>query len=103
LDPYIHPWEYGTYLIGEHKYDEAINEFKMQIAAHPEDADMSWGISKVYWLKGMYNASQEAYERGLELQNDPKAKAEVHRVWLAGGEPAVERWGANRLTAYARH
>jgi hypothetical protein len=59
-------------------------------------------FSKLYWLKGMYKESQERYERTLDLQHDTQAKAAAHKAWIAGGEPAVERWDAKNIKALAR-
>lgn len=102
LDPFIHPWELGAFYLNERKFDDAINEFKMQIAAHPQDPDMADSISKAYWLKGAYKESQAELERALGLQGDVKGKSAAHQAWIAGGEPAVERWGAENTKALAR-
>ncbi len=102
LDPFIHPWELGTYYMQERKFDDAISELKLQVAAHPHDPDVAGTLSKAYWLKGMYKESQEELERSLELYGDNTGKTQSHQAWLKGGEPAVERWGADRVKARAR-
>ncbi len=102
LDPFIHPWELGTFYMGERKFDDAITELKLQITAHPLDPYIAGTLSKAYWLKGMYKESQEELERSFELDGDKTGKTEAHQAWLKGGEPAVERWGAERLKARAR-
>ncbi|HUA14062.1 MAG TPA: winged helix-turn-helix domain-containing protein, partial [Verrucomicrobiae bacterium] len=102
LDPFIHPWELGNFYRSERKFDDAMNEFKMQVAAHPRDPDMAFNLSGVYWLKGMYKESQAELERALELEGDLKRKIAVHRAWVDGGEPAAERWGAENTKAEAR-
>lgn len=102
LDPFIHPWELGTYYMSERKFDQAVQELKLQNAAHPQDSDILFDLSGAYWLEGKYPESQDAYERALGLQNGQQKKEEAHKVWLAGGEPAVERWGAEQIKAQAR-
>ena len=102
LDPFIHPWEVGRFYTDAGQYDAAIDEFRMQSRAHPDDSDMVNGLSKVYWLKGMYKESQEELERALEMEHNSKDLAAVHKAWLNGGEKAVEQWGANNIKAQAR-
>jgi tetratricopeptide (TPR) repeat protein len=101
LDPFMHPWELGTFYINTHQYDKALKELSMQTAARPDDPDIAFALSKLYWLKGMYKESQERYERALDLQHDTQTKAAAHKAWLAGGETAVERWGAKNIKALA--
>jgi hypothetical protein len=74
----------------------------MQRLARPDDSDIAMNLAKLYWLKGMYKESQSEYERGLDLQHDTQTKAAAHQAWIAGGEPAVERWGVKNIKALAR-
>jgi len=101
LDPFIHPWELGSYYTTERRFDDAIQELKMRIVAHPNDADIRAAISKTYWLRGMYQESQQEYEQSLELQHDSATQAAAHKAWVSGGETAVEHWGAERIKALA--
>jgi hypothetical protein len=50
----------------------------------------------------MYKESQQALEKGLQLENRPKEAAAAHQAWEHGGEKAVERWGADNIKAQAR-
>ena len=102
LDPFMHPWELGAFYTNTRQYDKALKELTMQTAARPDDPDIALALSKLYWLKGMYKESQERYERAFDLQHNTQTKAAAHRAWIAGGEPAVERWGAANMKSLAR-
>jgi TolB-like protein/DNA-binding winged helix-turn-helix (wHTH) protein/Tfp pilus assembly protein PilF len=102
LDPFIHPWELGWFYTNERKFDDAIKELKLQTVAHPQDSGIAYFLSSAYWLKGMYRQSQEQLEFALESERDLQGKTEAHKAWVSGGEPAVERWSANRFKALAR-
>ena len=102
LDPFMHPWELGYFYIGTRQYDAAFKELNMQRTARPNDSDIAFNLANLYWLKGMYKESQSEYERALDLTHDTAAKAAVHQAWITGGEPAVERWGADHMKALAR-
>jgi TolB-like protein/DNA-binding winged helix-turn-helix (wHTH) protein/Flp pilus assembly protein TadD len=102
LDPFEHIWELGVFYTNIHQYDTALKELNMQRLARPDDPDIAFNLSKLYWLKGMYKESQSEYERGFDLQHDPAARAAAHQAWITGGEPAVERWGAKHIKALAR-
>ncbi len=102
LDPFMHPWELGSFYINTRQYDKALKELSMQTVARPDDPDIAFTLSKLYWLKGMYKESQERYERGFDLQHDTQSRAAAHKAWIAGGEPAVERWGAANIKSLAR-
>ena len=102
LDPFMHPWELGAFYVSTRQYDAAFQELNMQRTARPDDSDIAFTLSNLYWLKGMYKESQSEYERGLELTHDTATKAASHQAWITGGEPAVERWGASHIKALAR-
>ena len=102
LDPFMHPWELGSFYVGTRQYDAAFKELNMQRTARPDDSDIAFTLSNLYWLKGMYKESQSEYERGLELTHDTATKAASHQAWITGGEPAVERWGADHMKVLAR-
>jgi len=102
LDPFAHDWELGVFYTNIRKYDEALKELTMRRVAVPNDPDIAANLAKLYWLKGMYKESQSEYEHTLDLQHDSTTKAAAHHAWVTGGEPAVERWGANNIKALAR-
>ncbi len=103
LDPFVHTWELGAFYIGIRQYDAALKELNIQRAARPDDSEIASSLAKLYWLKGMYQESQSEYERSLDLQHDSATKDAAHHVWITGGEPAVERWGAAHMKALARN
>ena len=102
LDPFAHDWELGVFYTNIRQYDAALKELTMRSVAVPNDPDIASNLAKLYWLKGMYKESQSEYEHLLDLQHDSATKAAAHRAWITGGEPAVERWGANNIKALAR-
>jgi TolB-like protein/DNA-binding winged helix-turn-helix (wHTH) protein/Tfp pilus assembly protein PilF len=102
LDPFMHPWELGTFYIDTRQYDKALKELSMQTVARPDDPDIAFALSKLYWLKGMYKESQERYERAFDLRHDTQTKTAAHQAWIAGGEPAVERWGSAHIKTLVR-
>jgi tetratricopeptide (TPR) repeat protein len=73
----------------------------MQSRVRPNDSEMPFDLSKVYWLKGMYKEAQQELEKSLDMDRNSKDLAAVHKAWLQGGEKAVEQWGANNLKAQA--
>jgi len=101
LDPFARPWGLGQFYIETRQYDAAINEFRQQHLARPNDDIIEMDLSKAYWLKGMYKESEEALEDGLRMENDQKALDAVHKAWVQGGETAVEKWGVESTKALA--
>ena len=102
LDPFMHPWGLGAFYISTRQYDKAMKELSMQKVARPNDSDIAFALSNLYWLEGMYTESQAENERALDLIHDPATKAASHHAWITGGETAVERLGAANLKALAR-
>jgi TolB-like protein/DNA-binding winged helix-turn-helix (wHTH) protein len=102
LEPFARSWGLGEYLIDDRKYDAAIAELTMQSKSGRYEDEVAFYLSQAYWLKGMYKESQRELERGYEINHDSKGLAEVHQVWLRGGERAVEQWGANSIKTLAR-
>ena len=102
LDPFMHPWELGIFYLHLRQYDKALKEFTMQSLARPDDLYIAYGLSMAYWQKGMYKEWEEQQERAIDLQHDSERKATVHKEWLTGREPAVEREAATDIKALAR-
>ncbi len=102
LDQYARSWGLGSFYIALRKYDAAIDELRLQSQARPDDTQVRWYLSEAYWLKGMYPQSEQEFEKAFELQGLPKMAAAAHKVWIKGGETAVEQWGANNLESEAR-
>ena len=102
LDQYSRSWGLGAFYIDLRKYDAAIDELRLQEQARPSDPHVRWTLAEAYWLKGMYKESEQEYEKVYELQGKPEMAAAAHKVWLMGGESAVEQWDANNIKAEAR-
>lgn len=103
IEPFKRPWELGGFFVSTRQYDAAIKEFQLQLAAHPEQSDVMFNLSNVYWLKGMYKESQESLEQALRMIHEFKKAEAAHRAWLKGGEKAVEQWGVDDARERARH
>jgi TolB-like protein/DNA-binding winged helix-turn-helix (wHTH) protein len=92
LEPYRRPWQLGLYLMHERRFDEGINELRLQAVAHPGDPNISDPLCAAYWLKGMYKESEEELELTLESEHDIEGKIEAHKLWVSGGDTAVQHW-----------
>jgi TolB-like protein/DNA-binding winged helix-turn-helix (wHTH) protein len=103
LDPFARPFGLGGFYTETRQYDAAINELRTQQAARPTDDVVAWYLSEAYWLKGMYKESQQEMEEALQLDHNQGALTAAHKVWVQGGEKAVEQWGAEHLKARARN
>jgi TolB-like protein/DNA-binding winged helix-turn-helix (wHTH) protein len=102
LDPFARSWGLGYFYIETRQYDAAINEFRQQHVARPNDDAALMNLSNAYWLKGMYKESQETLEESLRLGHQAELAASSHQAWLQGGETAVEKWRLQQAQARAR-
>ena len=102
LDPFSRPWGLGQAYINVRQWDAALNEFQLQVQARPSDADIHLFLAQIYWFKGMYKESEDELEKGNQLNGKPEEAAALHRAFASGGEPAVERRGADQINARAR-
>jgi TolB-like protein/DNA-binding winged helix-turn-helix (wHTH) protein/Flp pilus assembly protein TadD len=102
LEPFARNWGLAGLYIRLRQYDSAITELRIQSDLRPDESGLHHLLSEAYWLKGMYEESQQEFEKALELEHRPEAAAAAHRAFEQGGEKAVERWGANDIKARAR-
>jgi TolB-like protein/DNA-binding winged helix-turn-helix (wHTH) protein len=102
LDQYSRAWGLGGFYLALGKYDAAIDELRFQSQARPGDPWVRWTLGEAYWLKGMYEQSEQEFEKSYELQGLPKMAAAAHKVWIKGGEKAFGQWTANNLKTRAR-
>lgn len=102
LEPFARNWGLGGLYIRLRQYDSAISELRMQSDLRPDDSGLHHLLSEAYWFKGMYEESQQEFEKGLALEHRPEAAAAAHHAFEQGGEKAVERWGVNDIKARAR-
>lgn len=102
LEPYVHSVELGVFYMNRHRYEESFEELQLQRAARPYDSEVVYFLSRLRWFEGKYAESQSYYEQALEMDHDFATKAAVHKAWVMGGEPAVERVGVKHMKDIAR-
>ncbi|MEZ5355728.1 MAG: tetratricopeptide repeat protein [Bryobacteraceae bacterium] len=69
----------GAYLIGQHKYDDAIPWLERAIASSRYEAyHYPWyNLGRAYAAKEMFNKARECFEKAMELEPRYKAAAEA--------------------------
>jgi tetratricopeptide (TPR) repeat protein len=102
LDPFARPWGLGGFYTSTRQYDAAITELRTQHAARPTDVFVAGWLSTAYWLKGMYQESQQQLEETFQLEHNQESLAAAHKAWVHGGEKAVAQWRVDRAEANAR-
>jgi TolB-like protein/DNA-binding winged helix-turn-helix (wHTH) protein len=102
LDQYSRPWGLGGLYMDLREYDAAIDELRLQTQARPGDPWQHLFLSEAYWLKGMYDQSEQELEKSYDLRALPKMADAARKAWSRGGEKAVEQWAANNIEAQAR-
>jgi TolB-like protein/DNA-binding winged helix-turn-helix (wHTH) protein len=102
LDPFSRPWGMGYAYVNVRQFDNALHEFLLQSQARPNDPEIRYLLSEVYWLKNMYNESEIEFEKANKLSDDSATAAALHRAFEQGGESAVERYSAEKIKAHAR-
>jgi len=103
LDPFARPYGLGGFYTDTRQYDAAIKELRIRHAARPTDVYIVGYLSKAYWLKGMYEESEQELEEALQLDHDLEARSAAHKAWMRGGEKAVKLRAAERIKARARN
>jgi tetratricopeptide (TPR) repeat protein len=80
--------EKGEVLSWAARYAEAEQVFLALLEEHPRDARAARGLARVYAWSGRPAQANEAYERALELEEDPEARREWQAL-LDGYRPTV--------------
>lgn len=70
------------------RYDEAESEFRGLLDDDPADAEAARGLARVLSWSGRRNSAARAYERALDLEDDPEARNEWLRL-LEGYRPTL--------------
>ncbi|HEX4424685.1 MAG TPA: winged helix-turn-helix domain-containing protein [Terriglobales bacterium] len=102
IDPFARPWALGGTYLALRQYDSAIKEYRLREEAQPDDSLVRFGLSEVYWLKGMWKESEQELETGNRLAGDLKTADAEHQAFARNGEKGLEELGVNELKARAR-
>lgn len=97
LDPFARPYQLGYALIRMRQFDAALNEARIRRDVQPNNADLHYLLSQVYFLKGMEKESEEELERYLQLAGKKDQLAEQVQVYRRGGFRAVLEWEVDVL------
>ena len=97
LDPFARPYQLGYALIRMRQFDAALNEARIRRDVQPNNADLHYLLSQVYFLKGMEKESEEELERYLQLAGEKDQLAEQVQVYRRGGFRAVLEWKVDVL------
>jgi TolB-like protein/DNA-binding winged helix-turn-helix (wHTH) protein len=93
IDPFERPEALGEMYNALRQYDAAISDFQLRVQAQPTNAFLHFGLSKAYWLKGMWRESEDELEKALSTSGRSKEADAYHVAFEHGGEEAVERLG----------
>ena len=102
LDPFGRSWDLGEFYIDTRQYDAAIAELTLQSHSHRYEDEVFFYLSEAYWLKGMYQKSEQTLEQSLQAAHQTADAAAAHRAWEQGGERLLAQWKVNNVKAEAR-
>jgi TolB-like protein/DNA-binding winged helix-turn-helix (wHTH) protein len=102
LDPFARPGGMALSLIHARKFDAAISEARLRIAAQPDNAQLHDMLRSAYMHKGMEKETAEEWEVVLQLSGDKEGALAVHSAFTRGGLKAVHEWQLSRLNEDAR-
>ena len=79
--------DYGYFLLGQNRVDEAIEKLTKQVALVPGSANAHDSLGEALLIKGMVKESLAEYAKALELDPDLKsAKDKIKEIQRAGGK-----------------
>ena len=102
LNPYERPWALGRAYYRLHRYDDALEEFRMRAQAFSSAPWVHIYLSRVYGFKGMDKESVHELEQHARINWGDKAAAEIERTYLRGGRKAVLQLELNYLRTISR-
>ncbi|MBI3474397.1 MAG: winged helix-turn-helix domain-containing protein [Acidobacteria bacterium] len=103
LDPFADPAGMVAALLSVRRFDEAIKEARIRIAAQPNLSILHGSLADAYLLKGMEEESEVEFERAVELDGEKERSAELRRAFRAGGMRAALAMRAESLKRAAAH
>jgi protein O-mannosyl-transferase len=73
----------GEYLLRSHRLDEAITQFEIVLASHPNQPDANFQLGSAFMEKGELEPAIRHFERTLKIQPDnPEAETNLANVLL---------------------
>lgn len=93
LDPqYMAAYEYGAFVLPGVNSDSSIALVKKGIAANPDSWQLYQHLGYIYWRRGEYQLSSEAYGAGARLAGAPSWMPEMSaRMAAEGGSRDIAR------------
>lgn len=91
LDPGARPWGLAYAYLLTHRYDDALNEARLRIEAHPDDAGLHYLLSNIYQFKGMDRECVAELEEGLRLEHQSGRIETIKTLYATGGLRAILR------------
>ncbi len=85
----------GQFFLRAHRLDEAITEFQIVLAAHPNNPDVDFQLGSAFMEKGELDLAMRHFQRTLQLlPEDPQGETNLANVLLTTGrtEEAVEHY-----------
>jgi TolB-like protein/DNA-binding winged helix-turn-helix (wHTH) protein/Tfp pilus assembly protein PilF len=89
LDPGARPWGLAYAYILSHRYDDALNEVRLRLEAHPDNAGLHLLLSNIYYFKGLDRECVTEMKEGLRLQHDNAQIEVVKKLYASGGLHAI--------------
>jgi protein O-mannosyl-transferase len=88
-------FNFGEFLLKQHRLDEAIAQFKIALASNPTDQDVNFQMGSALMEKGEPDAAAAHFERTLKTQpTNSDAETNLANALLSSGKPneAVEHY-----------
>jgi tetratricopeptide (TPR) repeat protein len=90
LDPFARPWALRAELWRLRRFDAAIEDARLRLAARPDDASAHELLSNIYRLRGMKKESTQELEKAFRSRGDLADAGAVTRAYEHGGYRAVQ-------------
>jgi TolB-like protein/DNA-binding winged helix-turn-helix (wHTH) protein len=98
IDPFARPWALGYAYYHARRYEDALNELRLCIAAQSSDPNCHVFLSDVYHFLGRDNEAIAELEQSLPLLGKKDAVPVVQRAFERGGFAAVAAWQADHYS-----
>jgi TolB-like protein/DNA-binding winged helix-turn-helix (wHTH) protein len=98
IDPFARPWALGYAYYHARRYEDALNELRLCIAAQSSDPNCHVFLSDVYHFLGRDNEAIAELKESLPLFGKKDAVPVVQRAFERGGFAAVADWQADHYS-----
>ncbi len=98
VDPFARPFALGYAYFHARQFENAVNEFRLRIAAHQADADCHFLLSESYHFLGRDQEAFEELKQSLVLTGQKAAIPVLQRAFEHGGFAAVAAWQADHYS-----